>query len=136
MSDFSIPACANCGHAIWPPRLACPVCGAAEWTEVPAPTGTLLDVTEGPGFDGTPARLGTVRLAAPCGPHTSKRNSGSEGEASAVPYGRHTGIRNSQGEGEGPPVIAGVDPGLEAGDSVSLELVDGALRARSQRVPK
>ena len=53
MSDFQVPACANCGHAIWPPRLACPVCGAAEWTEVPAPTGTLLDVTEAPGYDGT-----------------------------------------------------------------------------------
>jgi uncharacterized OB-fold protein len=112
MSDFAIPACANCGHAIWPPRLACPVCGAAEWTEVPAPTGTLLDVTEGPGYDGTPVRLGTVRLA--------------------VPYGRHTGIRNSGAEGEGPPVIAAVDPDARAGDTVRLELVDGALRA----VPK
>jgi hypothetical protein len=62
MSDFQVPACANCGHSIWPPRLACPVCGAAEWTEVPAPTGTLLDVTEAPGYDGEPIRLGTVRV--------------------------------------------------------------------------
>jgi uncharacterized OB-fold protein len=75
MSDFAIPACANCGHAIWPPRLACPVCGAAEWDQVPAPTGTLLDVTEAPGFDGTPTRLGTVRLAVLYADPSGKRNS-------------------------------------------------------------
>jgi hypothetical protein len=114
MSDFAVPACASCGHAIWPPRLACPVCGAAEWTEVPAPTGTLLDVTEAPGYDGTPIRLGTVLLHP--GP-------------SAVPYGRHTGIRNSWPEGEGPPAIAGIDGDAQAGDTVRLRLVDGALRA-------
>jgi uncharacterized OB-fold protein len=100
MSDFAIPACANCGHAIWPPRLACPVCGAAEWNERPAPTGTLEDVTEAPGYDGEPIRLGTVKIA------------------------------------DGPPVIAGVDDGIEPGDPVSLELVDGALRARAQSAEK
>jgi hypothetical protein len=134
MSDFAIPACANCGHAIWPPRLACPVCGAAEWTEVPAPTGTLLDVTEGPGYDGTPVRLGTVRLAVPYGREASIRNSGAEGDGPAVPFGAQDAIRNSQGEGEGegPPVVAAVDGDVRAGDTVRLELVDGALRA----VPK
>jgi hypothetical protein len=116
MSDFAIPACTNCGHAIWPPRLACPVCGAAEWEEVPAPTGTLLDVTEAPGYDGEPIRLGTVRLA--------------------VLYGAGGAKRNSWPEGEGPPAIAGVDDGVEAGDSVSLGLVDGALRARAQSAKK
>jgi uncharacterized OB-fold protein len=114
MSDFAIPACTNCGHAIWPPRLACPVCGAVEWTEVPAPTGTLLDVTEAPGSDGEPIRLGTVRLAVPYGPEASKRNSGEDGAESAVPF-----------------VIAAVDPGVAAGDLVDLELVDRALRARA-----
>jgi hypothetical protein len=116
MNEFAIPACANCGHAIWPPRLACPVCGSAEWSEVPAPTGTLLDVTEAPGYDGEPVRLGTVRLA--------------------VLYGRHTGIRNSQREGEGPPAIAGVDGDAQPGDAVDLELVGGALHARAQRSQK
>lgn len=116
MSDFAVPACTNCGHAIWPPRLACPVCGAAEWEEVPAPTGTLLDVTEAPGYDGEPVRLGTVRLA--------------------VLYADPSGKRNSWPEGEGPPAIAGVDEGLKPGDSVSLELVDGALRARAQSPEK
>lgn len=109
MSGFAIPACANCGHAIWPPRLACPVCGAAEWEDVPAPTGTLLDVTEGPGFDGTPTRLGTVRLAVPFGPQGTKRN--------------------SWPEGEGPPAIAVVDADARPGDTVRLRLDDGALRA-------
>jgi uncharacterized OB-fold protein len=112
MSEFAIPACADCGHAIWPPRLACPVCGAAEWNEVPAPRGTVEDVTEAPGYDGEPIRLGTIRLA--------------------VPFGRHTSKRNSRRAGEGPPVIAAVDPGLGPGDTVDLELVDGALHARSQ----
>jgi rubredoxin-like zinc ribbon protein len=116
MSEFAIPACANCGHAIYPPRLACPVCGAVEWEEVPAPTGTLLDVTGAPGYDGTPIRLGTVRLA--------------------VLYGAEGAKRNSWPEGEGPPVIAGVDPDVQAGDAVDLELVEGALRARAQRGEK
>jgi len=109
MNDFAVPACANCGHAIWPPRLACPVCGAAEWNEVPAPTGVLLDVTEAPGYDGTPVRLGTVRLAVPSADPSVKRNSGAGDE--------------------GPPVIAGIDSDAGAGDTVRLRLVDGAPRA-------
>lgn len=109
MSSFAIPACASCGHAIWPPRLACAVCGAAEWTEVPAPTGTLLEVTEAPGYDGEPTRLGTVRLAVPYGAQDAKRNSGREGE--------------------GPPVVAAVAAVAAPGDTVELRLVDGALRA-------
>lgn len=60
--SFAAPACANCGHAIWPPRLACPVCGAAEWAEVDASTGTVLEVTDAPGGSGETVRLGTVRL--------------------------------------------------------------------------
>jgi uncharacterized protein len=63
-SGFAIPGCANCGHAIWPPRLACPICGAADWNRVDSSTGVVEDVTEAPGYDGTPVRLGTVRLAA------------------------------------------------------------------------
>ena len=98
MSDFKVPACANCGHAVWPPRLACPVCGAAEWTEVDASTGTVLEVTDAPGASGEVVRLGTVRLIL----------------AATV---------------DGPPVIARCD-GCEPGDSVALDLTDGALRAR------
>lgn len=116
MSDFAIPACANCGHAIWPPRLACAVCGAAEWTEVPAPTGTLLEVTEAPGYDGTPTRLATIRLA--------------------VPYADPSGKRNSRAEAEGPAVVAAVEGDIVPGDVVELELVDGALRARAPRAGK
>jgi uncharacterized OB-fold protein len=62
MSGFAIPACANCGHAVWPPRLACSVCGAAEWTEVDASTGTVLEITDAPGAAGETVRLGTVQL--------------------------------------------------------------------------
>jgi uncharacterized protein len=62
--SFQVPQCANCGHAIWPPRLGCPVCGAADWNQVDSPTGVLEDATEAPGYDGNPVRLGTVRLAA------------------------------------------------------------------------
>ncbi len=109
MSDFEIPACTNCGHAIWPPRLACPVCGAAEWEDVPAPTGALLDATEAAGFDGSPTRLGTVRLA--------------------VLYADPSGKKNSRAEGEGPPVVAAIDGDAQAGDTVRMRLVDGALRA-------
>lgn len=60
--SFAIPACGNCGHAVWPPRLACPVCGAVEWTEIDASTGIVLDLTESPGASGETVRLGTVRL--------------------------------------------------------------------------
>jgi uncharacterized OB-fold protein len=97
--SFAVPACANCGHAAWPPRLACPVCGAAEWSEVDASTGTVLEVTDAPGASGETVRLGTVRLIL---------------AATVV---------------DGPPVIARCD-GCEPGDTVALDLTDGALRAR------
>jgi uncharacterized OB-fold protein len=64
MSELTIPQCANCGHSIWPPRLACPVCGAADWNRIEASTGVIEDVTETAGYDGSPVRLGTVRLDA------------------------------------------------------------------------
>jgi Rubredoxin-like zinc ribbon domain (DUF35_N) len=109
MSEFAVPACANCGHTVWPPHLACSHCGSGEWTEVPASSGTVLEVTDAPGSDGVSIRLGTVRLA--------------------VPYGRQESIRNSSTEGEaGPEVIARCE-GCSAGDDVVLEMSDGALRA-------
>lgn len=100
MSGFQVPACAECGHAVWPPRLACAVCGSGEWGEVDASTGTVLEVTDAPGASGEIVRLGTVRLIL----------------AATV---------------DGPPVIARCE-GCEPGDSVSLALEDGALRARPQ----
>jgi uncharacterized OB-fold protein len=108
MSDFAIPACTNCGHPIWPPRLACPVCGAAEWTEVDASTGTVLEVTDAPGASGETTRLGTVR------PN--------------VPSSRQSGKGTGRGAGEGPPVVARCE-GCEVGDEVELHLSDGAVRA-------
>ncbi len=60
--SFVVAACADCGHAVWPPRLACAVCGGAEWGEVDASAGIVLDVTDAPGASGETVRLGTVRL--------------------------------------------------------------------------
>lgn len=62
MSELRVPACANCGHAVWPPHLACARCGAGEWIEVPVSHGEVLDLTDTAGPDGDPIRLGTVRL--------------------------------------------------------------------------
>lgn len=93
MSTFAIPACADCGHAVWPPHLACARCGSGEWTEVPVSGGTVREVTDTAGIDGGSIRLGTVRLSA------------------------------------GPKAIARCE-GCEAGDEVTVELVDGGLHAR------
>jgi uncharacterized OB-fold protein len=106
MSEFAIPACANCGHAVWPPRLACSACGHAEWTEVPAPSGTVVELTDAPGADGEPIRLATIALAVLFGPLTSKRNSGNA------------------------PLVVARCEGCERGDEVALELRDGALLGR------
>ena len=64
-ATFEIPACAACGHAVWPPRLACSVCGAAEqWELVDASDGTLEEITELAGAEGQPVRLCSVKLDA------------------------------------------------------------------------
>jgi uncharacterized OB-fold protein len=105
--SFQIPACGNCGHAVWPPRLACSVCGASEWTEVDASTGAVTETVDIPGPEGEIVRLATVRLHVDRG---------------AVPFPRDTGERNS------PPVIARAE-GCEAGETVTLALRDGALTA-------
>lgn len=60
--SFEIPACGQCGHAVWPPRLACSVCGAARWEKVDASMGTLEELTELPGDEAEPLRLCSVRL--------------------------------------------------------------------------
>lgn len=109
MSGFRVPACAACGHPAWPPRLACARCGAAEWTEVDAATGTVLEVTDAPGASGETIRLGTVQLALPA----AGRPPATEGD-------------------DGIPVIARCE-GCEVGDRVELELIEGALTARPRR---
>ena len=109
--SLRIPACANCGHAVWPPRLACSVCRASEWTEVDASTGTVTEIVEIPGRDSDRVRLATVRLQV---------------DRPAVPSGRHTDEENSTPGS--PPVIARAE-GCEAGEEVAVELRDGSLVA-------
>lgn len=89
-----IPACAACGRAVWPPRLACSSCGAVEWKQMDASKGTLEEVSElaGPGEEHV--RICSVRLDA------------------------------------GPVVIARAQ-GVAPGERVSMEMIDGALLARS-----
>lgn len=65
MSDaLTIPACARCGHAVWPPRSLCPVCGSPDWTPLAAADGVVEERTTVTAPDGTTAILGSVRLAA------------------------------------------------------------------------
>lgn len=62
--SFEIPACGQCGHAVWPPRLACSVCGSAQWESVDASIGSLEELTELPREGQGPVRLCSVRLDA------------------------------------------------------------------------
>ena len=66
---LEIAACAACGHRVFPPRLACPVCYAREWRLEPAGAGTVTEVTTvrrspalGPGD--RPVELALVRTDA------------------------------------------------------------------------
>jgi uncharacterized OB-fold protein len=112
MSGFRVPACAICGRPTWPPQLACARCGAAEWTEVDASAGTVVEITDAPGADGTPIRLGTIELA--------------------VPYPAYADIGDG---GRGPFVVARCE-GCAVEDEVRLELLEGVLRARPVIVSK
>lgn len=71
---FEIPVCGACGHAVWPPRLVCPSCGAREWKRVDASEGTLEEVSELAGSGSEPVRLCSVRLDA--GPTVIARGEG------------------------------------------------------------
>jgi Rubredoxin-like zinc ribbon domain (DUF35_N) len=113
LSALRVPACAACGRAIWPPRLACPRCGAAEWDALDASTGTVLEVTDAPGASGETVRLGTIALALPVAAQPVEGGGGQDGI----------------------PVVARCE-GCEPGDRVGLELVDGVLTARPQGPPK
>lgn len=44
-APFTIPACRNCGHLAYPPRILCPNCGANDWTRKLADTGVVEEVT-------------------------------------------------------------------------------------------
>jgi len=56
-----IPICTGCGRAVFPPRLLCPHCGAAEWRDELVDVGVLEAVTER-----GDVRVGAVRT--PLGP--------------------------------------------------------------------
>jgi uncharacterized protein len=48
MTAVGVPICicGACGHAVFPPRLLCPGCGASEWREEVAERGVVEEVTE------------------------------------------------------------------------------------------
>jgi len=63
---LEIPVCAACGHAVFPPRLACSRCGARSWRTEPVPAGVVEHVTvvrRSPlvDLDGAPLWLGLIR---------------------------------------------------------------------------
>ena len=98
MTDFQVLACADCGHVVWPARLACSRCGAAEWTELPSSGGVLTEVTEAAGFDGSPVRLGTVHLDA--GPSVIAAVAGAEAGDTVVVELVDGGLRARPGPSE------------------------------------
>jgi uncharacterized protein len=44
VTELLVQVCAN-GHAVFPPRVLCPVCGSREWHEAGAGPGTAEQVT-------------------------------------------------------------------------------------------
>jgi uncharacterized OB-fold protein len=54
--SFTLPVCADCGRAVFPPRAICPHCGGRTWTRAQTATGTVEELTE---RDGT--RIASVR---------------------------------------------------------------------------
>ena len=71
--SLRVAVCAACGQASFPPPFLCPNCGAREWREVEAASGTLEALA-----DRGDVRLGAVRL--PQGPLAIARV---EGDAQA-----------------------------------------------------
>ena len=65
-----VAACADCGHAVHPPRILCPVCGAARWRPVVAAAGCAEEVTRD---EASGVRLASVRTDA--GPRVVARAS-------------------------------------------------------------
>ena len=60
-------ACQGCGHVIFPARLLCHRCGAADWVETPCEQGTVQETTvmrQGFGEPGaSPVHLAAVQTA-------------------------------------------------------------------------
>ena len=54
--SISVPVCAACGAAVFPPRAVCPNCGGLEWDANESDFGTVEEVTESGGV-----RIATVR---------------------------------------------------------------------------
>jgi uncharacterized OB-fold protein len=76
VSAFAVLVCAN-GHAVYPPRLLCPVCASDDWHAVAAPAGTVEEVTEVAG-----TRIASVRSEA--GPRVVARAEGELAPGDAV----------------------------------------------------
>jgi uncharacterized OB-fold protein len=76
VSAFAVRVCAN-GHAVWPPRVLCPVCASGEWSSEPAEAGVVEEVTEVAG-----TRIASVRTDA--GPRVVARLEGELGPGDRV----------------------------------------------------
>lgn len=62
---FTVPACAACGHTLWPPRPVCPRCGSTRFAPRPAARGAVEEVTRGGGvfFASVRADAGPIVIA-------------------------------------------------------------------------
>jgi len=56
---FSVSACVECSHALWPPRPVCPYCGGVAFEPRDATSGTIEEATRHAG-----AALASVRTSA------------------------------------------------------------------------
>ena len=48
MRELRVQVCDACGHAVFPRRALCPLCGSRDWREAPAGPGTVEQVTMHP----------------------------------------------------------------------------------------
>lgn len=64
--SLTVPVCAGCARAVYPPRALCPGCGGDRWRPTVVLDGVLETTTVlrkvAGSDDGKPIRLGTVRL--------------------------------------------------------------------------
>lgn len=61
---LEIPVCAACGHAAFPPHLACSHCGSREWRGDPNTAGTVEQTTFVRRRVGVPADAPPIPLAS------------------------------------------------------------------------